>query len=84
MSFGEIWNRYCWRWRGYTADPVEACIDCNFADTDQSGFNLEKICKCPADMTWDEYDKLRKAYSATGGNLTKKGFWEFVLKSYEA
>ena len=63
---------------GYTADPVEACIQCNFADTSVEGFDLAKICQCPADMTWDEYERLKKAYEQTEGKKTKPGFQEFV------
>ena len=68
----------------YTADPVEKCFDCNFADHDQEGFDLEEICQCPADMTWDEYDKLRKEYASTEGRLTKAGFLKFVEENYQA
>jgi hypothetical protein len=62
----------------YTADPVEKCINCNFSDMSIKRFDLEKICKCPSDMDWNEYDKLRKQYCSGGGELTKTGFWKFV------
>jgi hypothetical protein len=62
----------------YTNDPVEACIDCNFADLSGEGFNLEKICQCPSDMSWGEYDRLKKDYAKTSGKLTKKGFLDYV------
>lgn len=69
---------------GYTADPVEACLSCNFADISQEGFDLEKICQCPADMTWEEYDNLRAAYAQTPGEKTKPGFQEFVAQQRAA
>ncbi len=68
----------------YTADPVEACLYCNFADTSPEGFDLEKICQCPADISWNEYDQLRKSYSLTSGDRTRQGFWEFVGKNYKS
>lgn len=66
----------------YTKDPVEECLLCNFGDTGQEEFDLEKICQCPSDMTWGEYNRLREGYASTGEGLTKKGFWEFVEKNY--
>lgn len=68
----------------YTSDPVEACIECNFADNSQKGDDLEKICRCPVDMTHEEYNTLGREYAALRGKLSKKGFWEFVSKSREA
>jgi len=67
----------------YTADPVEKCINCNFSDTSSKKFDLEKICQCPSDINWDEYDKLRKQYSSNGGELTKEGFWKFVNQHHK-
>jgi hypothetical protein len=66
----------------YTSDPVEACISCNFSDFSAKEFDLEQICKSPADMTWDRYDKLRKQYATTGEKLTKQGFWKFVEENF--
>ena len=66
----------------YTADPVEKCLECNFSDITQEKFDLEKICHCPADMTYDDYDELRKKYATTKGKKTKTGFWEFVKTHY--
>ena len=60
----------------YTKDPVETCLDCNFSDTSQS--KLEDVCQCPTDMTWQEYDRLRKEYTQASGPHTKPGFWKFV------
>ena len=61
-----------------TADPVEKCLGCNFADT-----NNEYICKCPSDMMWSEYDKLRDMYANNvEGELTKAGFQIFVGENY--
>jgi len=67
---------------GYTADPVEACLGCNWADTDAEEFDLEKICQCPEGMTWKIYDKLKEGYIKTPGEHTKKGFREFVHEQY--
>jgi hypothetical protein len=69
---------------GYTNDPVEACFTCNFSDikdTDinNKGFDLDRICQCPIDMTWERYNSLRKQYSLNRIELTKKGFLEFVI-----
>lgn len=69
----------------YTADPVEACFVCNFADNSVEKFDLEQICQCPVDMTWNEYNRLKKDFLATekdGKRLTKKDFWEFVRENY--
>jgi hypothetical protein len=62
----------------YTNDPLECCLHCNFADLSGEGFDLEKICLCPADMTWDEYDLLRAAYSQIPGEKSKPGFRAYV------
>jgi len=67
----------------YDRDPVEACLSCNFADTTSEGFDLYKICQCPSDMEWNEYDKLREQYAFTKGKQTRKGFWEFVKENYK-
>lgn len=67
----------------YDRDPVEACLTCNFGKTSIKGFDLEKICQCPVDMSWGEYDKLREQYSKTKEKLTKTGFWEYVRKNYK-
>ncbi|MBU4069707.1 MAG: hypothetical protein KJ646_01885 [Nanoarchaeota archaeon] len=64
--------------RGYDRDPVEACLNCNFSNLYGKEFNLEEICQCPEDMTWDEYDVLREAYSFLAIEPSKKGFWDFV------
>lgn len=78
--------------RYYSNDPVEACFGsdefgtqgCNFADTSVEEFNLEKICHCPLDMTWDKYNRLRELYISKGTKpFTKPGFWEFVKKNYK-
>lgn len=69
----------------YTSDPVEACLGCNFAaNLEKEGFDLEEICKCPPDMTWSEYDKLREQYASTPGKHTKAGFQKFVEENYSA
>jgi len=66
---------------GYTADPVEACLRCNFGDLSQEGVGFDAVCQCPADLTWREYDRLRKAYAEYSGpqtSQTRRGFWRFV------
>jgi len=65
----------------YTNDPVEACMGCNFVDMDSTGFDLEKICQCPVDMTWTKYEELKKQYVAIEGQKTKSGFQEFIRTS---
>ncbi len=45
------------------------------------GFDLEKICQCPSNMSWDKYNKLREEYS-TIKKPTKKNFWKFVKENY--
>ena len=75
----------------YTSDPVEACLGnpewgvpgCNFVDLDAASSDLEKACRCPPDMTWDKYNKLREQYTATPSKHTKKGFQEFVKENYK-
>jgi len=66
----------------YTNDPVEACLNCNFADTSLDGgdFDPSKICQCPEGMTWRRYDDLRKRFFATEGEeiKLKLKFQEFV------
>ncbi len=66
----------------YTADPVESCFGCNFSDLSGKGFDLDKICQCPPDMTWPEYGRLKEQYSETGKPQTKKEFWKFVRENY--
>ncbi len=67
----------------YDEDPVETCLNCNFSDISVSLCTLEKICQCPSDMDWGEYDKLRRQYvSSTKAKRTKKDFWEFVKENY--
>ena len=66
----------------YSDDPVKLCLNCNFADISSKESDLEKICQCPDGMNWTEYDRLRKSYSSTGGNLTREGFLEFVKETY--
>lgn len=69
----------------YNNDPVETCINCNFADISIIDFDLEKICQSPSDMDWDEYDRLRKTYTSTTSTeekRTKKSFWDFVKENY--
>lgn len=63
---------------GYDRDPVEACLKCNFSNLYGKEFNLEKICQCPEDMTWDEYDVLRDVYSSMAVEPSKQEFWNFV------
>jgi hypothetical protein len=67
---------------GYDSDPVEACLKCNFSDLDLGGFDLAKVCQCPSNMDWPEYNRLRKSYVSGDGKKTKKEFWEFVTKNY--
>ena len=62
----------------YANDPVEACLDCNFADLTGEGFDLEKVCQCPSDMTQREYNKLKEGYAQISGKRTRKGFWDYV------
>lgn len=66
----------------YDKDPVECCLECNFADLQIKEF--EKVCQCPSDMDWDEYDRLRKTYSAGRPleELSRRGFWNFVRENY--
>ena len=61
----------------YTADPVELCASCNFSDPSRSpkGFDIDAVCQCPEDMTWREYDALRKQFKGK----TKPEFQAFVL-----
>ena len=67
----------------YDRSPIEACLSCNFSDTSVKKFDLEKICQCPSDMDWNEYDKLRKQYvSSAKKKLTKKSFWKFIKGNY--
>lgn len=70
----------------YTRNPLGVCRGCNFAENfpKTKEFDLEKICRCPVDMTPEEYNTLRREYAALGRKLSKKGFWEFVSKSREA
>ncbi len=67
----------------YTKDPVEECLHCNFGNLDVNGFDLEKICQCPSDIDWDNYDRLRKAYASVNGEHSRKGFWEFINTHYK-
>jgi len=64
----------------YDEDPVKACFNCNFADDSVKEFNLEAICKCPNDLTWNEYDILRKGYASEGGG-SREGFWNYVSEN---
>lgn len=67
----------------YTKDPVEACFSCNFANLSSEEFNLEKICQCPADMTWKSYDDLRKRFvDEYTGDKTKTNFQQFIKDNY--
>ncbi len=66
----------------YTADPVACCHSCNFADLTAKGFDLEKICQCPADMTWEVYDVLKAEYAQMPGEKTRRGFQKFVRINY--
>lgn len=69
----------------YDNDPVEACLGCNFNDSNKSIESFEN-CACPPNITWSKYDELRKNYialnqalnRAEGIDLTKKGFQDFV------
>ena len=67
----------------YTADPVEKCINCNFSDMSIKRFDLEKICKCPSDMDWNEYDKLRKRYLALKKQIGSSQETEINIKLME-
>ncbi len=62
----------------YDRDPVSSCIGCNFYDLDVEEFDPSVACRCPSDLTWPEYDELRKEFSDLSGKLTRKGFQEFV------
>ena len=67
----------------YDSDPVEACISCNFADTGVKGFDLEKICRCPEDMTVAKAKEMGNSYLKTTDKPTKKGFQNFVQENYK-
>jgi len=67
----------------YTADPVEKCSNCNFGNLEVSMEDMDKVCMSPADMTWEEYDRLRKEYSLIESKQTRKEFWEFVKENYK-
>ena len=66
----------------YTEDPVEKCISCNFRDVNVSRFDLEMICQCPPDITWQEYEKLKREYFSLLGAKTKQDFQDFVRKKW--
>jgi len=67
---------------GYTADPVESCLTCNFSDLESRTTQpSDDLCKCPEGMTWDLYDSLRKQYANSGKNLSRTGFREFVAQN---
>ena len=66
---------------GYTNDPVEECLNCNFSDLDAEDFDADKICQCPPDLNWLQYDELKEQYFSRVGNedrLSKQEFWDFV------
>lgn len=70
---------------GYNRDPVEACMGCNFSDLSKSMEDLEEVCKCPRDMTWSEYDKLREKYKGLSEeDNSRKGFWKFVEENHKS
>ena len=66
----------------YTADPVEACSTCNFADKTIEKFDLEKICLSPSGLTRGKNKELLRAYASTSTTLSRDGFLEFVKKNY--
>jgi len=71
---------------GYDKDPVEICPDCNFVDVEElrKGFDLNKICLCPKNMTDKKYRALFRQYCYESGkeNLTKPGFQRFVSENF--
>ena len=66
----------------YNKDPVKVCIECNFGDLSKDMKNLEEVCKCPRDMTWNEYDRLRKEYCKIKKDNSRESFWKFVEDNY--
>jgi len=68
----------------YTSDPVEACLKCHWGDKFVEGFDLEEVCKCPADMDWNVYDKLKDAYcKSKKPPYTSEEFREFALSELD-
>jgi len=72
-------------WAGwYDSNPAEHCLSCNLADTSSKTFDLEKICKCPADITSERYSQLEQQYLALeNNNLTKEQFQDFIKENYK-
>jgi hypothetical protein len=67
----------------YTADPVKCCLGCSFADLITKGFDLEKICQCPPNMTLEVYERLREDYLKLPGEQARNGFWKYVRINFE-
>ncbi len=67
----------------YNKDPIETCSNCEFGDTSQEIYDLDKICNCPLGMNRSEYNQLKDEYESTRGNPTKKGFQIFVKYNYK-
>lgn len=67
---------------GYNADPVEACLGCNFADNGVEGFDIERICQCPSEMSWPRYEELKQDFLESGLEKTKQNFVRFVKENY--
>jgi hypothetical protein len=65
----------------YTRDSVECCLDCNFADNSVKEFDLVRICQCPQDLSWTEYDSLRDNFAHSNNPKTRQAFWDFVNSS---
>ncbi len=63
-------------------DIIKICVECNFGDLSQNMRVLERVCKCPRDMTWQEYDKLREEYNQRT-NKSRRDFWKFVEENYK-
>ena len=63
----------------YNGDPVEACLRCNFADLSEK--DHKEACKCPPDMTQEEYETLKKGYLEEASTPTRTGFLEYVERA---
>ena len=66
---------------GYTNDPVEACLMCNFSKADTEGFDLEKICQHPYGMNRELYRQTKNAFASSDHEKTKSEFWKFAVKT---
>jgi hypothetical protein len=68
----------------YECDPVAACYDCNFGDRSVTPFDWRRVCQCPVDsISGDKYAEVQRAYLATEGEHSPRGFWDFAKKQLE-